>query len=107
MSYSHVRVTDDGWRIRDAIKAGNAFENSSRTFRGGPNGSVYPIATGELPAQFRPAITGADYIVWSYATPIAWCINGFWHTPDVKYSPTTSQHQGQVNTAICAIETEL
>lgn len=37
------------------------------------------------------------YVVYSYATPIAWWTesNG-WVVPDVKYSPTTSKHQGKL-----------
>lgn len=43
----------------------------------------------------RDSIATPLYVVWSYETPIAWvswcgsiCI------PDVKYSPTTTHHQG-------------
>ena len=40
------------------------------------------------------------YIVYSYATPIAWYgING-WNLPSIKYSPTTSKHQSIVRRAI-------
>lgn len=98
------------WRIRNAIKAGDAFENSSRTFRGYPvNCEPAQILRGELADGYWDAIQlgRPDYVVWSYETPIAWRVGGCWVTPDVDYSPTTRYHQGQVNTAICAIETEL
>jgi hypothetical protein len=36
------------------------------------------------------------YVVFSYATPIAWCAAGQWTIPAVKYSVTTSKFQGLV-----------
>lgn len=64
----------------------------------------YPASTGQLPAdwreQLRKDIDGSDgssYIVYSYATPIAWHTEAFgWTVPDAKYSVTTSRHQGQL-----------
>lgn len=66
-------------------------------------GCYYPDAsrldTGKLPpewsAQFK-AVPGPVYVVWSYATPIAWhAASGVndWMMPDVRYSNTTSHHQ--------------
>lgn len=54
------------------------------------------VYTGRLPG--RMASTGtvgqADYIVFSYSTPIAWHIpDEGWIVPPVSYSPTTSNHQ--------------
>lgn len=43
---------------------------------------------------------GAEYFVYSYATPIAWYRGGVWCVPDVKYSNTTTRHQGQVRMAL-------
>lgn len=41
-----------------------------------------------------------SYIVWSYATPIAWVTsNGQWVIPSLKYSVTTSKHQSLVRGA--------
>jgi hypothetical protein len=52
---------------------------------------------GRLPARFGPALGSASsapdfYVVFSYATPIAWFANGEWSVPAVKYSSTTSRH---------------
>lgn len=94
------------WRIRDAIKAGDAFENSSRTFRGVPTRTPEHALIGDLPRIYWRSVRMANYIVWSYETPIAWRVGGTWFTPDVDYSPTTRYHQNQANTAICALETE-
>jgi hypothetical protein len=44
---------------------------------------------------------GAVYLIRSYNTPIAWLdARGEWTIPDVKYSVTTSRHQGKIRTAI-------
>lgn len=49
---------------------------------------------GELPLDLREQVTDADYVVYSYRTPIAWVDgSGFVTVPDVGYSLTTSQHQ--------------
>lgn len=48
-----------------------------------------------------------DYVVYSYATPIAWRVRetGEWVTPEVFYSPTTSRHQTTVRQALlCTID---
>jgi hypothetical protein len=42
-----------------------------------------------------------DYVVYSYATPIAWhTFGGQWFIPDAKYSVTTSRHQNIVRRAV-------
>lgn len=55
---------------------------------------------GMLPATSIPDLIGADYIVYSYATPIAWYRNGLWHVPAYKYSQSTSRHQSIVRQAL-------
>ena len=40
------------------------------------------------------------FAVWSYGTPIAWhTVTDGWVVPDVRYSVTTSKHQGQARVA--------
>jgi hypothetical protein len=41
-----------------------------------------------------------DYVVFSYGTPIAWHSRNGWTTPDVRYSVSTSKHQGRIFTAV-------
>lgn len=41
----------------------------------------------------RPTI---DYVVYSYATPIAWHAADGWHRVAQKFSMTTSHHQGRL-----------
>ena len=40
------------------------------------------------------------YVVWSYATPIAWKVNDSWHIVTQKFSRTTSRHQSIVRRAL-------
>lgn len=66
-----------------------------------------PRTIGRLPAEFLDSVTQADYVVYSYDTPIAWHIpDAGWRMPPVNYSQSTSKQQGRINTALCAIEEE-
>lgn len=60
--------------------------------------------TGNLPDNYARQLifSRADYIVFSYKTPIAWhdSVTGAWTVPDVKYSKTTSAHQTKVRTCV-------
>lgn len=55
---------------------------------------------GQLPRVYWDTAELADYVVYSYATPIAFHAQGVWHIPDVKYSVTTSKHQSKIRAAI-------
>ena len=52
---------------------------------------------GSLPKVFQDLIDSSDvdYVVFSYSTPIAWHTPDGWVVPPVRYSVTTSKHQGQ------------
>ena len=56
----------------------------------------------EADYRFKPykdefySLPRPTYVVWSYRTPIAWYTNGKWVKPNVRYSTTTSKHQGKV-----------
>jgi hypothetical protein len=61
--------------------------------------------TGRLPAEYRQQLRQHHgqpvYVVYSYATPIAWWCEGTgWVVPDTRYSATTSKHQGTVRRSI-------
>ena len=44
---------------------------------------------------------GIDYVIYSYATPIAYrTTDGNWTIPDAKYSVTTSKHQSTIRYAV-------
>lgn len=57
---------------------------------------------GHMPNPWRTQYDEAwkagklDYVVYSYATPIAWHTEDGWVIPDIKYSATTSHHQGHL-----------
>lgn len=84
-----------------AIRSRRLFDSHTGSFWGVPNpgGKV----AGYLPREYRDEFYAAnmDYVVYSYSTPIAWHVPGEgWTVPDVKYSRTTSRHQGIVRRAI-------
>ena len=88
---------------RDAatyIETRQEFESNTGSLRG-EFVTLIVGQTGYLPPEHRAALGEAWeragrglYIVWSYGTPIAWHDGEQWTRPDVKYSPTTSRHQG-------------
>jgi hypothetical protein len=68
--------------------------------------SLMPYA-GRLPREYADKYNESHrvargyneniYVVWSYATPIAWYTESEgWVIPPVKYSPTTTKHQGNL-----------
>jgi hypothetical protein len=92
--------------IRDsgtAIARRQAFEAYGSM--SGEEASSYPY-TGHLPDEHAKALLAdagkgdVDYVVYSYSTPIAWHTPKGWVVPDVKYSRTTSRHQGVVRRAV-------
>ncbi len=67
-----------------------------------PNCEEFSPSTGRLDSHLalQLATEFPDYIVYSYGTPIAWHGKFGWTIPNVKYSVTTSKHQGYVRRAI-------
>ena len=68
-------------------------------------GTTEDRGVGRLPgdywSRFETASAATDFFaVYSYATPIAWHANGEWFAPAVKYSVTTSRHQGRMYLAM-------
>ena len=65
--------------------------------RGGPRGTVGGF--GLLPLHWRDRYQAdrPDYVVWSYATPIAWHGRRGWIIPPFKYSQTTIRHLSHVS----------
>ena len=61
---------------------------------------------GRLPSDWARTLTArrdvVDYVVYSYATPIAWHDKeAGWIIPDEHYSVTTTRHQNMIRTAVC------
>lgn len=84
------------------------FRNSSASFSGDPvipGGWPNPLRyLGYLPKGFHESLSRADYVVYSYSTPIGWHVPGEgWHVPEVTYSTTTSsRHQPVLRSAVWA-----
>ena len=92
----------------DLIAARQPFTTSG-ALRGGPpaNSTMSTWDCGRLPGDhvshlMCDLLTGhVVYIVYSYGTPIAWhTVDTGWTVPDVRYSATTSRHQGEVRRAV-------
>lgn len=64
-------------------------------------GQAWTDGSGQLPAAYAEAFhamrESIAFVVYSYATPIAWVLtDGTEIRPAVKYSVTTSRHQGRL-----------
>lgn len=99
-----LTVIRSSWMdYRDVLEAGEDFDTSG-SLRGRREGWGASLVWGHrLPAEYHASARAADYVVYSYATPIAWRTQGQWVTPDVKYSVTTSRQQSTVFTAIAEL----
>lgn len=75
----------------EAVQRDLPFSNTAKSLQGVPGGAVY---LGQLPQEYRASALAADYVIYSYLTPIAWLTaQGFWVMPETRYSATTSKHQ--------------
>ena len=84
---------DNAERIREAIHFRDAFRIASMS--GEPKRPGNRIAMNRLPIEHADSVTAAEYVVYSYATAIAWWSeDDGWTVPDVYHSVTTSNHQG-------------
>lgn len=87
----------------DLIAVRQPFTTSGALRGGAPTS----LDCGRLPGDHVSQLMGdlltghVDYIVHSYGTPIAWHrVDTGWTVPDVRYSVTTSRHQGVVRRAV-------
>lgn len=98
--YGKKSTTREEWHrvIREAREDFNASAMTGRRI------TDDDVSYGDLPEPYRSELQYArpDYIVYSYATPIAWhdSVTDKWHVPDVNYSLTTTGHQNTVSMAI-------
>lgn len=76
--------------------------DANGTCRGDWHTAVWGESMGRLPAEMREMLRddmarhGRLFIVYSYATPIAWRNGDYTCRPATKYSVTTSKHQGRI-----------
>jgi hypothetical protein len=98
------RVNVDGWWVlADLLTERREFNPDSASLRGRA-GRFGPFHSGRLRGRSEQAFLtdmhAIDYVVFSYATPIAWHTPGGWTVPVDRYSVTTSKHQGRVRPAV-------
>lgn len=91
------RLATHSWPVRRSLAAREPFATHGALHA--VEGGVFD--TGRLPEPYRAAYLDAwsdariTYTVLSYRTPIAWVLQDAEVViPPVKYSPTTSGHQG-------------
>lgn len=95
------RVSSRGYQVVDLIGNHKPFKTS-----GGLHAEAEPnvVTSGQLEDAEREAFDdamrnggGIVYVVYSYATPIAWVRkDGVAHIVDQRFSVTTSKHQGKL-----------
>lgn len=83
----------------------NAIADGVREWRyfihGNVSGTRECSTFGQLPQEYWASARNAQYLIYSYQTPIAWVdSDGVWFVPDVRYSVTTTNHQSAVKSAI-------
>ena len=88
------RLTTRGIATAEAIAAREPFTTSGSMLAG----DLRWRGAGRLPRNWAETFYGdaPDYVVYSYATPIAWHGARGWTVPPVKYSLTTTRHQGNL-----------
>lgn len=91
------------WRLRDLIASRSQIVTGG-AFSGGPVTPGASIDRGQLSDSYWPCLSHADYIIWSFETPIAWhTTDSVWHQPHERYSVTTLRHQSQCAVAIAEL----
>lgn len=69
---------------------GQPWQNNGKTLTGVPGSAR---TWGKLDPGTRAEVDAADYVIYSYSTPIAWRVAGSWTVDTARYSVTTSRHQ--------------
>ena|SRR5882757_6973427 len=97
-----LTTRDSFAKFADVLQAREAFKTSG-SLNGGPVTVLY--TTGRLSEDLVQSARSADYVVWSYATPIAWHLAADgWVVPEVSYSVTTSRQQGKIRAAVSVMQ---
>lgn len=93
-----VRLTtrDSFLKFRKVLEAGQDFAISG-ALRGEAG---LPGSYGRLAPEYRASVDQADYVVYSYGTPIAWRVDSLWTVPPTRYSVTTTRHQSKIRVAL-------
>lgn len=93
------RLTTTGHATAEAIANRDDFTTSG-SLKGQNVSGLGPWDSGRLFGpdhdRFREDSGRVDYVVTSYATPIAWHTPDGWHIVDQRFSVTTSRQQGNL-----------
>lgn len=91
--------------IREAVNkdrsfvAGSAGEEGLFPLSGYPTLGGYGGGFGLLDEVWEPFVREAEYVIFSYETPVAWLSAGVWSVPDVYYTNTTARYANRVRGA--------
>ena len=95
------RLTGYGKNATNFYDLARELRNYSEWSMGSMRGTTQFDGYGQLSVVAHESVSKATYIVYSYDTPIAWhSRRQGWVMPDVKYSNTTTRHQGRIRTAL-------
>jgi hypothetical protein len=105
-----LRAKGPWWEMSPYVRSREAFKTGGALYAEGPKMPGY-WAEGRLHPSLRGSLAQADYVVYSYGTPIAWHLRAdyaaeaghTWVVPAVKYSVTTSAHQNKIRTCLDAV----
>lgn len=93
-----LKVNGGWWQFTEPLRDREAFQTHGALY-GAPIGDL-PFSD-RLPEHYVDSFRDGKYAIYSYGTPIAWLNeDGVWIMPGIKYSVTTSKHQGRIFTAI-------
>lgn len=90
------RIRQSDVNLSAYIRRLDWFTNSSGSFWGKVHQpGIYLADYGELPEKRHSSVDDANYIIYSYMTPIAWHVpNVGWFVPALNYgTQTTAKHQ--------------
>lgn len=105
-----LRAKGPWWEFSPYVLGREAFKTHGALRAEGPQMPGY-WTEGELPREFYASLARADYVVYSYRTPIAWHLRGdyaaeaghTWVVPAVKYTVTTTAHQNKIRTVLGSV----
>jgi hypothetical protein len=87
-------------RLVELSNAGTEWRNNGGTMRGVPGRSwahgklSQGLSSESSYGEAMVQLNAAQYVIYSYATPIAWLTDsGEWVVADATYSRTTARHQ--------------
>jgi hypothetical protein len=100
-----VNAEDARFGLADIVGKGGAFAGG-RGAGGGFPLSGYPVpdgyagGIGQCDPVWKASLAEAEYVIFSYETPVAWLVSGVWNVPDASHSRTTNRWVNAVRSAL-------